>query len=183
MLGLALVLTGCTPTAEHADGRTTESGISAAQQALLDRDTIGFDEYKEAWSNYAQCLVNSDSGYRATNPTLDPISGRRYNWDLDVIPGAQFDNDAMQNCQVSELVHVDSEYVRQNPQRMDPALLNRVFAGLERAGVSYTGTETNYGDFFPNGNEDAARTAAVDAVLLDAARALYPEVTTWGYGY
>ncbi|RLP75072.1 hypothetical protein D9V32_11675 [Mycetocola tolaasinivorans] len=177
-VGIGLALTGCSVETEGPEGTQSRVDISAAQQTILEREQIGFDEHKEAWANYALCLENG-TGYRATDPVPDPISGRRYNWNLEVVPGATFDIDAMLECQRSELSSVDAAYISQNPQQMDPVLLKRMFAGLDRAGISYTGNEVRYGDFLPNLHEDQARVRAIDEILGEAMGELFPHFAGW----
>ncbi|RLP75073.1 hypothetical protein D9V32_11680 [Mycetocola tolaasinivorans] len=182
VLGAALLasLTGC--TAEESVTEKLPTGISQAQREILARDQVGFDEYKEAWANYALCMEN-DSGYRVSTPIPDPISGRKYAWEITMIPGAQVNNDADSECQRSELTEVEHEYIRQFPQRMDPVLLQQVFAELDRKGISYTGNEKNYADFFPDGAEDLTRAREIGAVVFDQATQMFPGVSYWGAGF
>ncbi|MFZ4842082.1 hypothetical protein ACL9RE_06350 [Mycetocola saprophilus] len=171
----ALLLSGCSATeAPNTDSGRIDSGPSAAQHALLTRDTIGFDEYKEAFANYSRCI--EDAGYTMTPPVLNPTDGRRYLSRLDPTPGKRINTELENSCDPRELSSVEREYLRQNPPEIDPVLRAEIFGQLTQKNIAFTGNEKQIADFFPNKNEDQPRVKEVTAIIEQATRKLFPDL-------
>ncbi|RLP75071.1 hypothetical protein D9V32_11670 [Mycetocola tolaasinivorans] len=180
---LTLILTGCAKTDGgrdfSGDGDSTAE-ISAAQRAILEREQIGFDEYKEAWANYTRCT--EDAGYRITEVALSPTDSRRYHGMIEPVPGQKQDTQRELACAPDELSYVEEEYMRQNPPFIDPVLLAEIFARLERAGISFTGNETKIADFFPNVS-DENRISAITEIITDTTREMFPDAPFVSVGF
>ncbi|MCS4275735.1 hypothetical protein M2390_000896 [Mycetocola sp. BIGb0189] len=183
-LGAVLIagLTGC--SSEDPEAQKYPSVASPAQRDILSREQIGFDEYKEAFANYVRCT--EDAGYVVGEPILNPMDGRTYLAEQTLAPGqtdVEAVNEKAVDCNPGELGFVQEEYLKQNPPQIDAVLLETVRPRLDLAGISTTGTETRFGDFFVDAADDQARFTAIQRVFSQAIDELFPGLPYVDYGY
>lgn len=155
--------------------------MSTAQRAILDRDDVGFDSYKEAWANYEVCLKRV--GFAVEEPALNPTDSRRFLAMINPIPGEKGRDEDKYACSSRELNGVESAYLRDHPVVMDPVLRTEVFARLSQKRIPFTGTETKIGDFFPSGTEDMTRVNAILSIIEDSTWALFPDLPYVATGF
>jgi len=148
---VALVLalaTGCSSGADsgaRAAAEPSQATYPVSQAWALADGIVTDAEYRGATGKFTACIKKA--GLRITTPEVSPIDGITLLYDIAETGDPDKWSKNVEGCSEAEVSQIESAYIGERRQLMDPRLRIAVANCLSTKGVQLKGLEQNVADF------------------------------------